>query len=73
MLPSTQTEFVGELVPNAPEDMVAAMGKDEQRIYIIPSKDIVIIRMGEATESGDNFALSSFDNIFWEKFNEVID
>ena len=72
MLPSTQTAFSGELVPNAPRDMVAAMGKDEQRIYIVPSKSLVIIRMGEATTSGANFALSSFDNLFWEKFNEVI-
>ncbi len=72
MLPSTQTQFTGELVPNAPADMVAAMGKDEQRIYIVPSKNLVIIRMGEAAESGDNFALSSFDNVFWEKFNDVI-
>lgn len=72
MLPSTQKEFYGELIPNAPADMIAAMGKDEQRIYIIPSKDLVIIRMGEATASEDNFALSSFDNVFWEKFNKVI-
>ena len=72
MLPSTQTEFIGELVPNAPIDMIAAMGKDEQRIYIVPSQELVIVRMGEATVSGDNFALSSFDNLFWEKFNEVI-
>lgn len=72
MLPSTQTKFSGELVPNAPADMVAAMGKDEQRIYIVPSKNLVIIRMGEATVSKGNFALSSFDNVFWEKFNKVI-
>jgi len=72
MVPSTQTVFSGELVPNAPDDMVAAMGKDEQRIYIVPSENLVIIRMGEATTSADNFALSSFDNLFWEKFNEVI-
>lgn len=72
MLPSTQTEFSGMLVSNAPTDMVAAMGKDEQRIYIVPSKNLVVIRMGEGTVSGDNFALSSFDNVFWEKFNEVI-
>ena len=73
MVPSSQTEFTGELVPNAPADMIAAMGKDEQRIYIVPSKNIVIVRMGQATVSGGNFALSSFDNVFWEKFNEVID
>ncbi len=72
MLPATQTIFPGALVPNAPADMVAAMGKDEQRIYIVPSQQLVIIRNGEATTSGDNFALSSFDNLFWEKFNAVI-
>ncbi|MFK7812987.1 MAG: serine hydrolase domain-containing protein [Maribacter sp.] len=72
MLPSGQTEYDGTLVPNAPNDMVAAMGKDEQRIYIAPSSNLVILRMGEATVSSDNFALSSFDNMFWEKFNEVI-
>lgn len=72
MLPSTQMEFTGQLVPNAPTDIVAAMGKDEQRIYIVPSKELVIIRMGEATVSGGNFALSSFDNVFWEKFSDVI-
>ncbi len=71
-LPSTQIEFTGKLVPNAPSDMVVAMGKDEQRIYIVPSKDLVIIRMGETTASGDNFALSTFDNTFWGKFNEVM-
>jgi len=72
MIPSNQTVFSGELVPNAPDDMVAAMGKDEQRIYIVPSEDLVIIRMGEASTLGGSFALSSFDNLFWEKFNEVI-
>jgi CubicO group peptidase (beta-lactamase class C family) len=72
MLPTTQTDFPGELVSNAPADMFAAMGKDEQRIYILPSDGLVIIRTGEATTSGDNFTLSSFDNLFWEKFNEVI-
>ncbi|SHJ82282.1 CubicO group peptidase, beta-lactamase class C family [Maribacter aquivivus] len=71
MLPSTQTEFSGSLIPNAPADMIAALGKDEQRIYIVPSENLVIIRMGEATGSEENFALSSFDNVFWEKFNEV--
>lgn len=72
MLPSTQTEFPGSLIPNAPTDMIAALGKDEQRIYIVPSENLVIIRMGEATGSEENFALSSFDSVFWEKFNEVI-
>ena len=70
MLPSTQTEFVGELVPNAPSDMIAAMGKDEQRIYIVPSKGLVIIRMGEAA-SGTNSALQ-MHNDMWNIINTII-
>ncbi|MEP3836307.1 MAG: serine hydrolase [Algibacter sp.] len=71
-LPQSQLEFNGKLIPNAPNDMYAALGKNDQKIYIIPSKDLVIIRMGEAAD-GDNFALSSFDNDLWEKLNAVIE
>jgi len=51
--------------------MFAAMGKNDQRIYVIPSKNIVIVRMGEAAYN-TNFALSDFDNLLWEKINAVI-
>jgi CubicO group peptidase (beta-lactamase class C family) len=71
-LPSTQYEFTGSLIPNAPDDMYAALGKNDQKIYVIPSKDLVIIRMGQAADSS-NFALSDFDNDLWEKINAVID
>ncbi|WP_343329409.1 serine hydrolase domain-containing protein [Polaribacter staleyi] len=70
-LPSSQLEFNGALIPNAPNDMFAALGKNDQKIYIVPSKKLVIIRMGESADSS-NFALSSFDNDLWEKINNVI-
>ncbi|MGB5420250.1 serine hydrolase domain-containing protein [Algibacter sp.] len=70
-LPATQVEFNGKLIPNAPDDMYAALGKNDQKIYIVPSKDLVIIRMGNAAD-GDNFALSSFDNDLWAKINALI-
>ena len=70
-LPQSQLEFDGELIPNAPSDMYCALGKNDQKIYIVPSKNIVVIRMGEAAE-GVNFALSNFDNELWEKINLVI-
>jgi len=69
-LPSTQLEFTGSLIPNAPNDMFAALGKNDQKIYVVPSKKLVVIRMGEA-EDDSNFALSNFDNDLWEKINEV--
>lgn len=71
-LPQTQFQFSGNLIPNAPEDMYCALGRDDQKIYVIPSKNLVIIRMGEAAED-ENFALSNFDNMLWEKINNVID
>ncbi len=69
-LPQSQYEFTGKLIPNAPNDLYAALGKNDQKIYVSPSKKLVIIRMGESSE-GTNFALSNFDNELWEKINLV--
>jgi CubicO group peptidase (beta-lactamase class C family) len=43
-----------------PQDTVAAMGKGEQRCYIIPSQERVIIRLGDSVgqEFSDNIFLS---------------
>lgn len=70
-LPQTQFQFNGTLIPNAPNDMYCALGKDDQKIYVVPSKKLVIIRMGDAAD-GTNFALSDFDNELWQKINTVI-
>ena len=64
-------QFNGWLIPTAPEDMYCALGKDDQKIYVVPSKKLVIIRMGDAAD-GTNFALSDFDNELWQKINAVI-
>jgi len=73
MIPTEQTVFQGALIPNAPNDMYAAMGANDQRIYIIPSKKMVIVRMGEASNpSIPSFAVSGFDSLLWDKLNAVI-
>ncbi|MDC6405634.1 MULTISPECIES: serine hydrolase domain-containing protein [Maribacter] len=73
MVPSQQAVFPGTLIPNAPADMVAAMGAKDQRIYVVPSKNMVVIRMGNASDpQNTNFAVSGFDNALWEKINAVI-
>ncbi len=69
-LPQTQQEFSGELIPNAPADMFAALGKNDQKIYVVPSKKLVIIRMGDAADDL-NFGLSGFDNVLWQKINAL--
>jgi CubicO group peptidase (beta-lactamase class C family) len=70
-LPQTQLEFQGKLIPSAPNDLYCALGKNDQKIYVVPSKKLVIVRMGESAE-GTNFALSGFDETLWEKINLVI-
>lgn len=73
MLPNDQTVYQGTLIPNAPADMYAAMGAKDQRIYVIPGRKMVVIRMGEASDAANpDFAVSGFDNALWEKINAVI-
>jgi CubicO group peptidase (beta-lactamase class C family) len=73
MIPSEQTVYPSTLIPNAPADLYAAMGAKDQRIYVVPSKKMVVIRMGEsANTSNPNFAVSGFDNELWQKINAVI-
>ncbi len=52
MVPGVQVVFKQSITPSAPAEMVAAMGKNGQLINIIPSKKIVMIRMGETAETG---------------------
>jgi CubicO group peptidase (beta-lactamase class C family) len=71
MLPTLQTIFPGSLVPNAPADMFAALGKNDQKIYIIPSQKLIVIRMGDPAGTTQQ-AVSSFDNELWGKLKTII-
>ena len=72
MAPAIQTTFNGELIPNAPDDTFSGLGKNDQKLYVVPSKGLVIIRLGEDT--GDSLlGPSSFDNELWDKINALID
>ena len=71
MLPSLQTRFPGALMPQAPADLYAALGKNDQKIYVVPSQQLVVVRFGEAADNG-MLAVSSFDNELWGKLKTVI-
>ena len=70
-MPQSQLQIPGTLIPTAPSDMYCALGKNDQKIYVVPSKKLVIIRMGDAADTS-NFALSDFDEILWQKISAVI-
>ncbi|MCA6495186.1 MAG: serine hydrolase [Chitinophagaceae bacterium] len=72
MLPGSQVQFPGPLVPNAPADTFLALGKDDQKIYVVPSQKMVVIRMGEAADQSFSLALSGFDNTLWAKIKAVM-
>ena len=69
-LPQSQLTFQGSIIPSGPTDMFMALGKNDQKIYVIPSKKMVVIRMGDAADSV-NQALSDFDKTLWEKINAL--
>jgi hypothetical protein len=71
-LPQTQLQFNGSIIPNAPNDMFMALGKNDQKIYIVPSKKMVVIRMGDvANPDNPTFALSGFDIELWAKISAL--
>ena len=58
------------LVPSAPADLFAAMGKNGQFIEVIPSLNIVVVRMGEAPD--DKPVPISFHQEFWSQLGQII-
>lgn len=73
MVPQSQVVFNTNLIPNGPADMFAAMGAQDNRVYVIPSKNMVVVRMGDYSDPNNPvFALSGYDNNLWAKINAVI-
>lgn len=70
MVPGLQFNFPGSFSPNAPSDMYAALGKDGQIINVVPSQNLVYIRMGNAPGAGE--VPITFNDTLWIKLNEVM-
>jgi CubicO group peptidase (beta-lactamase class C family) len=74
MLPSLQIVFPGKLCPNAPDDMFAALGKNDQKIHVVPSKGWVVVRQGNASNNlgpGGGQVPTVFDNQLWAYLNAL--
>jgi CubicO group peptidase (beta-lactamase class C family) len=69
-LPQSQLTIPGSIIPTAPNDMFMALGKNDQKIYVIPSKKMVVIRTGDAADNV-NLTLSDFDETLWEKISAL--
>ncbi len=71
MLPTLQNVFTGSMVPDGPADLLMALGKDDKKIYVVPSLDLVVVRHGDDAGTG-SAGPSSFDNAFWAKLRLAI-
>ncbi len=71
MRPGIHIQFNSSMVPEAPMDMYAALGKNDQKIYVVPSQNLVVIRMGESA-GNVQLAVSSFDNELWGKLRPML-
>lgn len=70
MAPLVPLVFDGSIVPTAPADMYAGMGANEQRVYVIPSEDMVVVRMGNAAYDF-SAAFSGFDPELWALISDL--
>ena len=69
-LPGSQVNFPGAVIPAAPADMIAALGKNDQKIYVVPSLGLVVVRQGQSA-GASRLAASSFDNELWTKIMAI--
>ena len=67
ILPGTSPSLPGPLFPDAPSDLIAALGYADKKIYVVKSKDLVVIRHGMASNAPVTLAASSFDNEIWKR------
>jgi len=70
VFPGLSSSFNVSLSESAPKDLFAGMGKNGQFLDIIPSKNLVVVRMGEAPDG--SLVPITFHNEMWEKINLVI-
>lgn len=69
MVPTSQFVFPGSYSPDAPSDMVAAIGKNGQILSISKEQNLVFVRMGDAADNSEvPFVLC---NQIWQYINAL--
>lgn len=69
-VPGLQTTFPGPMIPDAPADMISAMGKNGQYLNVVKSMNLVMLRMGNAPGPGEVPFL--YNDSIWVRFNDLM-
>lgn len=72
MLPGLQLNLPGALIPEAPADMIAALGANDQKLYVIPSKKLVVVRLGLPAGSDMSPVPVIFDRALWTRLSTIL-
>jgi CubicO group peptidase (beta-lactamase class C family) len=65
-------EGSGRVVKSGPKDMLIMAGSGEQRVYVIPSRDLVIVRLGERGSREGDTRVSLWTGRGGEVDNELV-
>lgn len=70
IFPGLAKSFNLSLSENAPKDLFAGMGKNGQFVEVIPSLNMIVVRMGEAPEG--SLVPITFHDQMWKKIYAII-
>ncbi len=70
-VPGIQRKFKGKPIANAPEDMIMALGRNGQMLLVVPSQNLVIVRMGAS--SSEILFPRQFVNQLWDRLDGVME
>ena len=66
-LPESETVFPGYLLPDAPADLIAAVGKNSQLLLIVPSQNLIVVRMGNEPPGINGLVPTALGNKIMER------
>jgi CubicO group peptidase (beta-lactamase class C family) len=71
IFPGSPSAFPISTTPDGPSDLISAMGKNGQFVDVVPSLNLVVVRMGEAPDG--SLVPVVFHNDLWLKLMEIIE
>jgi len=65
LLPGLTMAIPGNMMPDAPKDIIAGIGLNDQNVFVWPSEGMVVVRMGENASMPR--AAGGFENELWKR------